>query len=66
LERVHGALEFVHSGDGGRDESLAVLVEGRRVKGELELHDGAGRVLLGQEQKGGGAVHGSVSGDLKA
>src|SRR5918993_1130121 len=62
LERVHGALELVGGGDGGRDKGLPVGVEGRPVKGDLELHDDAGRVFLDQEEKGGGAVHGGAFG----
>jgi hypothetical protein len=43
---------------------VAVGVEGRPVESDLELHDGAGLVLLDQQEKGRGAVHRVDLGDL--
>src|SRR5829696_4246265 len=57
LQRVDRALELIGSGNGGRDQRLPVRVKGWTVKGDLELHDAAGFVLMDQEQEGGGAVH---------
>ena len=52
------ALELVGGGHGWRDEGLPVRVEGRSIERDLELHDGAGLVLLDEEEEGGGAGHG--------